>query len=277
VVLVGARLLLLLLQQPANVETLVVLVPPLLLLLMMEVVLVGARLLLQLLQQLPDLETLVVMVPPLLLLLLRVVLVGAQLLLMLQLVVVVLVGVRLLLLLFQQPADVETLVVLVPPLLPASMSKGLRRVVLHLLLLLHLWDLRLPELARAGLLVLVIALVGADMWLVVGPLVVLLYLPVLTRARLLRHGLLDREIQQVMALLEVLPQVPVSDSPMLPQPVGRRLTAVPVLQLLVPMGRVLLLPGGGLEMVGEMMLLEAGEMRLLQLVPMLELQGWNRA
>ena len=81
-----------------------------------------------------------------------------------------------------------------------------------------------------------------------------------------------------MALLVVLLQVPVSDSPMLPQPVGRGLTAVPVLQLLVPMGRVLLLPGGGLELVGgEMMLLEASEMRLLQLVPMLDLQGRNRA
>ena len=68
------------------------------------------------------------------------------------------------------------------PLLPASMSRGLRRVVLHLLLLLPLWDLRLPELARAGLLVLVTVLVGTDMWLVTGPLVVLLHLPVLTRA-----------------------------------------------------------------------------------------------
>jgi hypothetical protein len=162
------------------------------------------------------------------------------------------------------------------PLLPASMSRGLRRAVLHLLQLLHLWDLRVPELARAGLLVMV--LVGADMWLVAGPLVVLLHLPVLTRTRLLRHGLLDGEIQQVMALLVVLPQVPVSDLPMLPQPVGIGLTAVPVMQLLVPMGRVLMLPGGGLELVGgEMMMLEAGEMRLLQLVPMLELQGRNRA
>jgi hypothetical protein len=40
------------------------------------------------------------------------------------------------------------------PLLPASMSRGLRRVVLQLmlllmLLLLPLWDLRLPGLARA--------------------------------------------------------------------------------------------------------------------------------
>jgi hypothetical protein len=44
------------------------------------------------------------------------------------------------------------------------------------------------------------------------------------------------------------------------------------------MDRVLLLPGGGLELVGgEMMLLEAGELRLLQLVPMLELQGRSRA
>ena len=53
---------------------------------------------------------------------------------------------------------------------------------------------------------------------------------------------------------------------------------MPVLQLLVPMDSVLLLPGGGLEPVdGEMMLLEAGELRLLQLVPMLELQGRSRA
>ena len=65
-------------------------------------------------------------------------------------------------------------------------------MVLHLLLLLPLWDLRLPELARAGLLVLVMVLVGADMWLVAGPLVVLMPLPVLARARLLRHGLLNR-------------------------------------------------------------------------------------
>jgi hypothetical protein len=35
---------------------------------------------------------------------------------------------------------------------------------------------------------------------------------------------------------------------------------------------VLLLPGGGLELVGgEMMVLEACELRLMQLVPMLEL------
>jgi hypothetical protein len=135
------------------------------------------------------------------------------------------------------------------------MSRGLRRVVLHLLLLLPLWDLRVPELARAGLLVLVMVLVGTDMWMVTGPLVVLMHLPVLARARLLRHGLLDREIPPVMALLVVLPQVPVSDSPMLPRAVDRGLTAVPVLQLLVPMDRVLLLPGGGLELVaGEMMM-----------------------
>jgi hypothetical protein len=75
-----------------------------------------------------------------------------------------------------------------------------------------------------------------------------------------------------MALLVVLMQVPVSDSPMLPRPVGRGLTTVPGLYLLVPTDRVLLLPGRGLELVGgEMMLLEAGELRLLQLVPMLEL------
>jgi hypothetical protein len=50
------------------------------------------------------------------------------------------------------------------------------------------------------------------------------------------------------------------------------LTTVRVLQLLVPMYIVLLLPGGGLELVGgEMVLLEAGELWLLQLVPMPEL------
>jgi hypothetical protein len=63
-------------------------------------------------------------------------------------------------------------------------------VVLQLLLLLPLWDLRLLGLARAELLVLVLVLVGTNMWLVVGPLVVLLHLPVLARARLLLHGLL---------------------------------------------------------------------------------------
>jgi hypothetical protein len=81
-----------------------------------------------------------------------------------------------------------------------------------------------------------------------------------------------------MALLVVLLQVLVNEWPMLPRPVGRGLTAVPVLQLLVPMDRVLLLLGGGLELVGgEMMLLEAGELRLLQLVPMPELLGRSRA
>jgi hypothetical protein len=81
-----------------------------------------------------------------------------------------------------------------------------------------------------------------------------------------------------MALLVVLLQVMVTDSPMLPRPVGRGLTAVPVMQLVVPMDIVLLLTGGGLGLVGgEMMLLEAGELRLLQLVPMLELLGRSRA
>jgi hypothetical protein len=81
-----------------------------------------------------------------------------------------------------------------------------------------------------------------------------------------------------MALLVVLLQVPVSDSPMMTRPVGRGLTTVPVRQLLVQVAKVLLLPGVGLKLVGgEMMLLEAGELRLLQLVPMLELQGRSRA
>jgi hypothetical protein len=66
--------------------------------------------------------------------------------------------------------------------------------LLLLLLLLPLWDLRLPGLARAELLVMVLVLVGTYMWLVVGPLVVLMQLLVLARARLLLHGLLDREL-----------------------------------------------------------------------------------
>jgi hypothetical protein len=77
------------------------------------------------------------------------------------------------------------------PLLPTSMTTGLRRVVLQLrlhLLMLPPWDLRLPGLARAELLVLVLVLVGTGMWLVVGPLVVLIHMHVLARARLLVHG-----------------------------------------------------------------------------------------
>jgi hypothetical protein len=62
------------------------------------------------------------------------------------------------------------------------------------LLLLLLWDLRLPGMARAEPLVLVLVLVGTDMWRVVGPLVVLMQLHVLARARLLLRGLLDREL-----------------------------------------------------------------------------------
>jgi hypothetical protein len=52
-----------------------------------------------------------------------------------------------------------------------------------------------------------------------------------------------------MALLVVLLQVLVGDWPLLPRPVGKGLTAVPVLQLLVPVGRVLMLSGGGLQLV----------------------------
>jgi hypothetical protein len=54
--------------------------------------------------------------------------------------------------------------------------------------------LRLPGLARAEHLVLVLMLVGKNIWLVVGPLVVLMHEPVLARARLLLRGLLDREL-----------------------------------------------------------------------------------
>jgi hypothetical protein len=79
------------------------------------------------------------------------------------------------------------------------MRRGLRRVVLPLmlvllLLMLPLWDLRLLELARTEPLVLVLVLVGTYMWLVVGPLVVLMQLHMMARARLLLHGLLDREL-----------------------------------------------------------------------------------
>jgi hypothetical protein len=67
------------------------------------------------------------------------------------------------------------------PLLQAFMSKGLRLVVLHMMLLLMLffmmlWDMRLPGRARAELLVLVLVVVGSYMCLMVGPLVVLMQL-----------------------------------------------------------------------------------------------------
>jgi hypothetical protein len=63
-------------------------------------------------------------------------------------------------------------------------------MLLPLLLLLPLWEpMRLPGLARAQLLVLVPVLVGTDMRLVVGPLVVLMQLLVLARARWQLHGL----------------------------------------------------------------------------------------
>jgi hypothetical protein len=147
-----------------------------------------------------------------------------------------------------------------------------------MLLLLLLWDLRLPGLARAKLLVLVLVPVGTDMSLVAGALVVLMQLLVLARARLLLHELLDRELQSAMSLLVVLVQVSVGDWPLLPRPVGKGLTVVSVMQLLVPVGRVFLLPGGGLQLVGgHMVLLEAGELRLLLLVLRPELLGRSRA
>jgi hypothetical protein len=81
-----------------------------------------------------------------------------------------------------------------------------------------------------------------------------------------------------MALLVVLLQVLVGDWPLLPRPVGKGLTTVPVLQLLVHIGRVFLLPGGGLQLVGgQMVLLEASEVRLLLVVLMPELLGRSRA
>jgi hypothetical protein len=79
------------------------------------------------------------------------------------------------------------------------MSKGLQLVVMQLmllllLLLLLLWEPRLPGLARAHLLVLVLVLVGTYMWMAVRPLVVLMQLLVLARARPFLHGLWDIEL-----------------------------------------------------------------------------------
>jgi hypothetical protein len=82
------------------------------------------------------------------------------------------------------------------PHLPLLMGRGLQLVVLDLmllmlLLLVVLWELRLPRLARSVLLVLVLVLVGTYMRHVLGPLVVLMQLLALARARLLLHGLVD--------------------------------------------------------------------------------------
>jgi hypothetical protein len=49
-----------------------------------------------------------------------------------------------------------------------------------------------------------------------------------------------------MALLVVRLQVMVGDMSLLPRPAGKGLTAVQVRQLMVPLGRVYVLPGGGL-------------------------------
>jgi hypothetical protein len=115
--------------------------------------------------------------------------------LLLQVELHLLYGTTLLLLLLMVVDFAMLLLVLL--LLAFMMSRGLQLVALRLmllllLLLLVLCDKRLPGLARAELLVLV--LVGIDMWRVVGPLVVLMQLLVLARARLLLHGLLDREL-----------------------------------------------------------------------------------
>jgi hypothetical protein len=60
--------------------------------------------------------------------------------------------------------------------------------------------------------------------------------------------------------------------------VEKGLTVVPVMQLHVPVGRVFLLPGGELQLVGcHMMLLVGGELRLLLLVLGPELLGLSRA
>jgi hypothetical protein len=87
------------------------------------------------------------------------------------------------------------------PLLPTFMSIGCQQpassvatdVATAVVIALAL-ELRMSGLARAELLVLVLVLVGTNMWLVVGPLVVLMRLLELARARLLKHGLLDIEL-----------------------------------------------------------------------------------
>jgi hypothetical protein len=83
------------------------------------------------------------------------------------------------------------------PLLPLFMGRRLQLVVVEMMLplllkLQLLWELRLLSLASTHVLVLLLVLVGIDMRLVVGPLVVLMVLLVLARARLLLHGLVVR-------------------------------------------------------------------------------------
>jgi hypothetical protein len=132
-------------------------------------------------------------------------------------------------------------------------------MLLPLFLLQLLWELRLPGLARAHPLLLVLVLVGTNMRLVVGPLVVLMQLVVLARARLLMHGLLNTKLYLVMALLVVLVQVLVGDWPLLPWLAGEGLTVELMLQLVVLVGRVLLMVGRGLQLL----VLVGGHMLLL--------------
>jgi hypothetical protein len=81
-----------------------------------------------------------------------------------------------------------------------------------------------------------------------------------------------------MALLVVLLQVLVGDWPLLPRLVGKGLTAVPVFQLLVPVGRTFMLPGGGMHLVGnQMVLLVGSELRLPLLTLGPELVGRSQA
>jgi hypothetical protein len=99
-------------------------------------------------------------------------------------------------LLLHMLVDFALLLLVVLLMLLAFMRRGLQLVVLQVMLLLLLlrlvrWELWMRGHARAELLVLV--LVGTNMWRVVGPLVVLTQLLVLARARLVLHGLLDRE------------------------------------------------------------------------------------
>jgi hypothetical protein len=81
-----------------------------------------------------------------------------------------------------------------------------------------------------------------------------------------------------MAALLVLLQVLVGDWQLLPWLVGKGLTAVPVIQLLVLVGILFLLPSGGLQLIGgHMLLLVGGELRRLLLVLGPELLGRSRA
>jgi hypothetical protein len=87
------------------------------------------------------------------------------------------------------------------PLLPVFMGRGLRLVGLHsmmllLLLLLVPWELRLPGLARADMLLLLAVIMSTYMRMVVGPLVVLMHMLVLARTGLMLQVLVDIKLLQ---------------------------------------------------------------------------------